>query len=588
LGFPPEWNRNPLTGRIDFARRQWTKVNEGATGDIKGLWEPSRFSLAFRLARLYAVTRDERAPEVFWQLFDSWLAANPPNAGPQWLSSQEVALRALAWIFGLRAFVRSPATSATRVTKVIAALDAHARRIEATLAYAKSQNNNHLISEGCGLFTIGLLFPALPKAARWRALGRALLEGTSVQFFHDGGYIQHSINYHRLALQLYLWALRLGEIHGQPFSERLYDCVDRSLELLSAIVDPETGRMPNFGHNDGALFLPLNDCEYEDYRPLLQGLSLWRKGARIWTAGSWDEDAIWILGPDAVDCVARLSPEESERTKKNLSAPNAGVYVIQGKESRAVIRCAQFHERPAHADQLNIDLWWRGENIACDAGSYLYGGDPPWRNSLTHAAVHNTVTIDGLDQMKQSGRFGWATLAQAQGKFLGDAKWEGLHNGYSALGVTHRRTVERVNENMWVVTDDLIGSGAHTVRLHWLIPDYPWEWNDLRKDLALGELISEKMTGWKQGSGVGLILRTPAGGFSLRIWSSRPALWDLYRAGEKIHGDDTQDRTVPEAIRGWHSLRYASKIPALSLAGWTQGIGPVRFISVWIPLPCGG
>ncbi len=587
LGFPPDWNRNPLTGRSLPADRHWTEVDENVSGDIKGVWELSRFSLAFRLARVYAATGDERAPELFWKLVESWLEANPPNAGPQWSSSQEVALRSMAWIFALHAFARSPATTSVRTGNLIAALDAHAHRIDATLAYAKAQNNNHLISEAAGLFTIGLMFPDLPDAARWEAKGRGLLEGTTGQFFPDGGYIQHSHNYHRLALQLYAWAMRLAEINGKPFSGKMDSCIDRSLDLLGRLVDPATGRIPNFGHNDGALFLPLNDCGYEDFRPLLQTLSLWRKGARIWTAGSWDEDADWLLGPDFIDCAARLSSEEIADPQKSVIAPRAGLFLLPGRESRAVIRCARFHERPAHADQLHVDLWWRGENIACDAGSYLYGGDSPWRNALTQAALHNTVTIDGQDQMKPSGRFGWATLAQGNGEFTGKDKWQGSHDGYHALGVTHRRMVERMDDDVWIVTDDLIGQGRHTVRLHWLLPDYPWEWSAPDEDLALQNLLSAKMTGWKDGSGCGLILRTPAGAISLRIWSSRTAKFNLYRAGEKVNGEDAVGKTISPEIRGWRSLRYASKSPALSLAGIAEGELLVRFISVWTPLPKG-
>lgn len=258
--------------------------------------ELSRFSVAFRLARSYALCGDERAPEIFWQLVKSWLAANPPNGGPHWISSQEVALRAMAWIFGMRAFAKSHATTPVRAERLIAALDAHARRIESTLAYAKAQNNNHLISEACGLFTVGLLFPRLPRSPYWRSLGRRLLESTADQFFPDGGYIQHSINYHRLALQLYLWAMRLAEISGEPFPAKLYSRVDASLQLLSGLVDPGTGRAPNFGHNDGALFLAFHGCAFEDYRPLLQTLSLGERapeygrrglGTRM-RSGCWD------------------------------------------------------------------------------------------------------------------------------------------------------------------------------------------------------------------------------------------------------------------------------------------------------------
>ncbi len=330
LGFPPEWNRNPLTGRSDSAARHWTETNESATGDVKGVWELSRFSVAFRLARGYAATGDERAAEIFWRLVESWLDGNPPNAGPQWVSSQEVALRAMAWIFALQAFARSPATTVARKARLIAALDSHGRRIDATLAYAKAQNNNHLISEAAGLFTIGLIFPKLPSSARWQAKGRALMESTVGQFFSDGGYIQHSINYQRLALQLYTWAMRLAEINGYPFSPAMYSCVDRSLDWIGRLIDPATGRMPNFGHNDGALFLPLNDCGYEDYRPLLQMLTLWRKRARILAAGLWDEDAVWMLGPELIECAARLSAEEMAETKIALASSHAGLYLIKG------------------------------------------------------------------------------------------------------------------------------------------------------------------------------------------------------------------------------------------------------------------
>jgi len=581
LGFPPDWNYNPLAGRRIAADRHWTAVDDQAAGDIKGIWELSRFSSAFRLARCYALTSDEQAPEIFWQLVESWLAANPPNAGPQWLSSQEAALRAMAWIFALYTFARSPATTTTRRERLIVALEAHARRIEATLAYAKAQNNNHLISEAAGLFTIGLLFPQLPDATRWAAVGRNLLESTAEQFFPDGGYIQHSINYHRLALQLYVWAMRLAEINGRSFSAKLYSCVDRSLDLLSRLIDPATGCMPNFGHNDGALFLSLNECGYEDYRPLLQTLTLWRKGARIWTAGLWDEDAVWMLGPDSIECAARLSAEEITDPKTAFSASRAGLSLLKGEASRAVVRCAQFRERPAHADQLHVDLWWRGGNIACDAGSYLYGGDPPWRNSLTHAALHNTVTIDGLDQMKRAGQFSWATLAQARGKFLGNGKWQGTHDGYQPLGVTHRRTVERIDSDAWVITDDLIGKGTHTARLHWLIPDYPWEPMGPEAENAPGNLFVQRFSGWKQKTSGEWKIHTPKGDFSLYINSDRDAQWNIYRAGKLVFGLPEEKGPVPAEIRGWRSLRYADKIPALSLTGTTAGVLPIRFISVW-------
>jgi hypothetical protein len=586
-GMPPEWNRNPLTGRNLPADCHWLDIDEQAAGDIKGVWELSRFAVAFRLARCYALIGDERAPGLFWRLAESWLDVNPPNAGPQWMSAQEVALRAMAWTFALRAFAFSPETTPERATRLIGALDAHARRIEATTAYARAQDNNHLIAEAAGLFTIGLMFPALPRAGVWRELGIRLLGESAAQFYPDGGYIQHSHNYHRLALQLYLWAARLAELNGAGFPEGMRRGWQRSFDLLRTLADRQTGRLSNFGHNDGALFLPLNACAYEDFRPLLQMLSLVRDRKKIFRDGPWDEDTVWLFGPASIGGTGRKHPRGVEFEQRPFFAPCAGLYVLGGYDSQAVIRCVRFRSRPAHADQLHLDLWWRGENIAIDAGSYLYSGDPPWRNSLSHAGVHNTVTIDGRDQMRRSGRFLWTSPAQAVVGISKVGGWCGSHDGYRRLGVIHRRMVECTEEEAWIVTDDLLGQGTHSARLHWLLADCPWEWSLPEKDRELITLLSERMTGWKDGSGSGWLLETPAGRIALRIWSNRPVTWNIYRAGEKVFGEDAEEGTVPPAIRGWRSLRYASKSPALSLAGVAQGALPIRFISVWTRMPRG-
>jgi hypothetical protein len=583
-GFPPDWNRNPLTGTAIAAGRHWTEVGEQESGDIKGVWELSRFSIAFRLSRLYALTGEEKAADAFWRLFESWLAANPPNSGPQWISAQEVALRALAWIFALHALESARATTPERVRRMMAALEAHGRRIEATPAYARAQNNNHLISEATGLFTLGLLFPALPRARQWCGEGKRWLAESAAQFFPDGGYIQHSHNYHRLALQLCLWSVRLAELNNIDLPEGVSRGVGRSIELLQTLADPRTGRISNFGHNDGALFLPLNTCAYEDYRPVLQAAALWRSRNKIYGDGPWDEDAFWLLGAETVGGMRRTAPRDVEYLPKPFAAPCAGLYVLAGKESQAVIRCVRFHNRPAHSDQLHVDLWWRGENVAADAGSYLYSGEPPWRNSLAGAAVHNTVTVDGMDPMRHTGRFLWTHIPRAVVGLSRAGVWSGSHDGYRRRGILHRRTVEQAGEDVWIITDDILGRGLHTVRLHWLIPDYPWEGFAPEQDPALRNTLSEQMTGWKDGTGGGLKLETPAGGISLRFWASRSAAWNLFRAGKRVSGPEVPDNAVSSEVRGWRSLRYANKIPALSQAGIATGDLPIRFISLWTPL----
>ena len=185
--------------------QHWTAYERGmvpwGVEDVKDLWEPARFGWAFTLARAYTQTSDERYAATFWRYAEDFLATNPPNAGPQWTSGQEIALRLVAWLFALQVLAASPHTSSERVTRLAGAIAAHAQRIVPTLSYARAQHNNHLISEGLGLVAAGLALADHPLAAEWLRLGRAALHGAlRAQIASDGTYAQHSLNYHRLML----------------------------------------------------------------------------------------------------------------------------------------------------------------------------------------------------------------------------------------------------------------------------------------------------------------------------------------------------------------------------------------------------
>ena len=139
--------------------------------------------------------------------------------------------------------------------------------------------------------------------------------------------------------------------------------------------------------------------------------------------------------------------------------------------SWAYLRLANFTSRPGHADQLHLDLWWRGYNLAQDAGTYLYNAPPPWDNALSRTKVHNTLTVDGLDQMTLAGRFLWLDWAQATlieqagGNGVDHPRLTARHDGYRRLGVTHQRSVACLPEGGWLVEDSLLPEpGAKRIR----------------------------------------------------------------------------------------------------------------------------
>ncbi len=540
VGFPPDWHRNPMTGQRLPAERHWSQTDEA--GDIKLVWELSRFSIVYALVRAYAASGDERYPDAFWTLVEDWAQRNPPQRGPNWKCGQEAAFRLMAWCFGLYGFADSPHTTPERIASLAAMLAAHADRIAGNIVYARSQKNNHAISEAVGLWTVGLLFPEFARADRWRDQGRrVLVEETRRQVYADGAYVQHSANYHRLFLHDLLWALRLGEVNDAHLPDEVYERFSRATDFLYRLLDPASGQVPNYGANDGALILPLAECDYADFRPTLQAAHVLIHRTRLFPPGPWDELPHWLFGPGALPDVPCAPAPPTD-----LAAPEGGCHTLRGGQSWALIRCAHYRDRPAHADQLHVDLWWRGVNVACDAGTYLYSGAPPWNNGLAGTAVHNTVTVDGLDQMTPAGRFLWLDWSRGNVRHAARsddgllAYWEGEHDGYARLPdpVTHRRAVIRLGDETWLVLDLLRGQQAHACRLHWLLPDLPHTW-----DADAGSLA----------------LETPAGPYRAQVGSlqGKGAL-SLVRADKS-------------GARGWHSPTYAHKEAALSLALVEQG-----------------
>jgi asparagine synthase (glutamine-hydrolysing) len=441
----------------------------------------------------------------------------------------------MAWCFGLYGFLLSPTTTACRVAALAQMMAVSGQRIEANLSYALSQRNNHGISEGVGLWTIGQLFPEFRSAARWRERGRQVLETQGCDLIYDdGAFAQHSVNYHRLMLHDYLWALRLGDVQRQPLSTELRERVGRAGMFLYHLQDAESGHLPNYGQNDGALILPLSNCEYRDFRPVIQATHYVATGTHCYAAGPWNEELLWLCGPEAL--TARLTPAP----RADVQAPIGGYYTLRSPTSFAFTRCAAFRHRPSQADMLHMDLWWRGQNIAQDAGTYSYNAPPPWANPLAHTAYHNTVTVDDMDQMERVSRFLWlpwvrgrvtSTQHSADGQL---AYWEGEHDGYQRLkpSVRHRRGILRVRDDYWLVLDVLRSAGEHRYRLHWLLPDLPYVWDEPAGHIEL---------------------LTPAGAYHLQMGTrSSPATYALVRADA-------------HSAQGWSAAAYGSREPAVSV-----------------------
>lgn len=470
LGKEYDWVTNPDSGFKYDIKKHWTEIADYSkeAGDIKFVWEKSRFSYLYDVIRYDHHFNEDCADFVFSEIL-SWIKSNPVNCGPNYRCSQEMSLRVLNWTFALHYYRNSTILTDEVFNQVQYAIYWHMHHVYKNINFSRiAVRNNHAITETLALYLAGLFYPSLPGAAEWKQKGKEWFEEEiAYQVYEDGTFLQYSMNYHRIVVQLLTWGIALAEKNGEKFGRVVYKHAASSLLFLRACMVRENGWLPNYGANDGALFFKFSSAHFRDHRPQLQAL-----GAVLGIDIGVDpcEDAGWygIRNERAIIMIEQ----------DTYSFPGGGYYVIREKDTLTFIKCGSYKDRPSHADNLHIDIWYKGENILPDAGSYKYNTDEETMRYFSGTRSHNTVMLDDNDQMEKGGRFIWYHWSQAVDAELKEEEksftFTGTINAFSYIrnNIEHKRTViKQRGVPVWHVKDEITGApGGMRMRQLWHMP----------------------------------------------------------------------------------------------------------------------
>ncbi len=552
-----DWHKNPFDGSRCCADRTWCDIPDHlpATGDQRIMWEPSRATWAIDMARAAPHGFDLDSAALYWRWVDSWMVANPPFMGYQWKCGQESAVRFISLALGFWSVSTPAGTAPARWEQFARLAWATGYRIERFIQYAISQKSNHAIAEACGLILISQLFPEFRAASRWRALGRKVMEQELLRtVYADGSYIQQSFNYQRMTLQEATLAARLLELAGEPLRPDVCELLGRNAEFLFQMMDPETGRVPQYGNNDGAWVLPLSESEFWDFRPVIQSTYYLAHRRRRLGAGPWDENLLWLFGASAVKTpVTEAPPSQSS------SFDVGGYYTLRRRDTWAMTRCHSYIDRPYHCDPSHVDLWWRGQNILRDCGTYLYYlPDRVDMETYFHSIrAHNSIEIDRSEPLEQVSRylkFPWPKSMVRDFRPHGECPvLECDFYGYDRppWRVVCRRTLLSLDDTAWVIVDDVLGDGRHRATLRWHFPDVPCvvDAADYAVRLTLGQ-------------GEEAFARVAA-------WGGAPQRFEVVR------GRDARD-----AVQGFASTHYGQCDPIPVLEAEFEAALPLRIVTL--------
>ena len=458
-----DWFINPDSHFKYDISKHWTEIEDiqSTAGDIKYVWEKSRFSYLYDIIR-YDHHFDQDNSKLVFNAIEDWLEANPLNMGPNYKCSQETSLRCLNWIFALYFYQDSEEITESRWQKIMHSIHWQIKHVFANIDFSRiCVRNNHAITECMMIYFGGLLFPFLSESVKWKREGKHWLEEEiAYQVYEDGTFLQFSHNYQRVLIQLLSWAISLSEIHEEKLLPTTISRAIKIVEYMHCCCVGQDGQMPNYGSNDGALFFKFNDSDYTDFRPQINALYSVLTLKHLYNNYKIQEDSYWIcqnLSRDH-DLNIILKKEPISTFEKG------GIYSIQDEldKSFTFFKCTGYKDRPAHADNMHLDIWIDGVNYLRDSGTYKYNTEKHLINYFSGTKGHNSVMINDENQMIKGPRFIWYNWTKQTESNVDEQKETFTLSGKAKLfpslakgkGLWHRReVVKEKGELNWTIKD---------------------------------------------------------------------------------------------------------------------------------------
>lgn len=465
--------------------------DEESVGNIKFVWELARHQHLSVLASAFALTDDDRYAQRIRDELGNYWRANPFLRGIHWTSGIEIGIRLISWTWIRRLLDGWPGAADLFENNdlFVEQLGRHQQWLAAFESHGSSANN-HLIAEASGQFVASCAFPLFAQSQGWRERAAKILSREiELQTFSDGLNKELASEYHGFVLELTTVAWLEAVLVDHELASQILEPISRSFRALRSVVDCQ-GKPHRQGDADDAHGWLVDPADYDHWASLL------RTGELIANTAPLDHSRSSVV-PDIrteliAQCIAgRFQPRNRNEKDRALQShfPDAGLTILRdlppsqrkpaslkagsrpNSDSGPELWCIFDHgphgflstTAHAHADALAVEIRCDGIEIVADPGTYCYHGETEWRDYFRSTRAHATVGLADQDQSEIAGPFLWTkkantSLRSYSGLDQGEsAMVEALHDGYSALGFTHQRSVrlDRPSRTIAIV-DDLI------------------------------------------------------------------------------------------------------------------------------------
>ena len=406
--------------------------------------EWTKFYYGLDLAHAFATTGEHRYLTAWERLVRSYIRQVPLGAlGID--TSDVVARRTQNWIYAWSAFAAAPGYPGLAdglEDELLESLHTQIRHIRDNL----TAERNHRTLELYALLIAALALPQLDPDGALLDLAVAELHANLLtDIREDGVHREHSTHYHLIALRSFLGASenlrRIGRSFPPEYDARLNLACDFALHC----------------HRPDGVIPALSDSDNGSYPDVL------------------------ALGAGVLD---RADLKGALPAHRLASFPAAGYWMQRSGWNRddrfLIFDCGPVGDGGhGHYDLLSIEAMAGGRPLIVDPGRCTYSEHPPnLRHWFKGTAAHNTVMVDGLEQIPyRRGKPKKDTHSQA--RFLERLSAPGLdilHGEARSVSydAVHRRQVIFVADAYWLILDEMESARPHRYDLRFHLHQSAW------------------------------------------------------------------------------------------------------------------
>ena len=473
---PLKWNMDIATGQ------KWPMYKSGQVpiffnnnSDIMRVWELSRFQWGPILGQAYWMTGDEKYANKFIGQILHWCRKNPYGYGPNWISSQDVALRAVNWIITLCFLGGDNAISSEIWTKISTALFLHGLHLEKHLDLNYMGNikttGTHYLSNLLGLLYLGLIFRTTSKGQEWIDFStKEFFSEITYQVDEEGADYESSVAcYHKFALEHFMFAYILFRLNDIEVPDYFLVRLEKMFEFVRAYTRPD-GSVPQIGDNgDGRvhIFSRFNSCKKDDHRYLISiGNFLFQNEQSKKKYDLAEEESFWplLLLRIRENYTSQKSGEPIDNSEFSKGFRESGFYFMRKDDSFMAISANPVGMKGKgnhkHNDIFSIDLFYKETAFIVDPGSYAYTTNLNERQLFRSTAYHNVIQLNNYEQNEIDPSKPWRVKEFAKPTVL---DWQvnknydlfiGEHYGYSRFlpGLKVRRKIlfDKIYSAWWI------------------------------------------------------------------------------------------------------------------------------------------